>query len=38
MQLPQMNMDALHDTDFVRVNASFYLEGIANTDSLFSDW
>jgi len=38
MQMQTMNMDALHDTDFVRVKASFYLEGIANTDSLFSDW
>jgi hypothetical protein len=38
MQLEQMTSDALHDTDFVRINASFYLEGIANTDSLFREW
>jgi hypothetical protein len=38
MQLEQMGSDALHDIDFVRINASFYLEGIANTDSLISEW
>jgi hypothetical protein len=38
MQLNQMPSDALHDTDFVRINASFYLEGIVNTDSLINEW
>jgi hypothetical protein len=29
MQLDSTGLDALHDTDFVRINGSFYLEGIA---------
>jgi hypothetical protein len=36
--LPPWGRDALSDTDIVHIKSSFFLEGVINTDSLFSDW